>query len=306
MKRKLLTLFIILPGLILTACGPEGFYQATLITKGSHTLAPKTAGDVFVFGGMITLERDAILNGSVHMFSGKLQLEGEINGDVSLLGGELNLGSLSQINGDLNHGGGDLSGFNRAAIAGQYNTGTGIQIPSVPEDGRQSLAEHIGRWLINAVIMGLFALVLMRYLPKQMNHVIEASLSHTVICTAMGALVSVVGVSLLVLLAYTILLIPVALLGLGLLGISIVYGWASYGIALGRFAARYFDNQVHTGWLTFVSVFIFMLFLNLLTAIPIIGGILGILISIGGLGAVFLTRFGMRRFIPESAEIMVD
>ena len=43
-----------------------------------------------------------------------------------------------------------------------------------------------------------------------------------------------------------------------------------------------------------------MLLLNAITAIPRIGGIFGILITATGLGAVFLTRFGLRRFTPES------
>jgi len=39
--------------------------------------------------------------------------------------------------------------------------------------------------------------------------------------------------------------------------------------------------------------------LELLSSIPQIGGLIGIVFAMVGLGAVFLTRFGLRRFVPE-------
>jgi hypothetical protein len=45
---------------------------------------------------------------------------------------------------------------------------------------------------------------------------------------------------------------------------------------------------------------VFVLTLELLTAIPLIGGLLGIIVAAIGLGAVSLTRFGWQTFVPAS------
>ena len=133
-----------------------------------------------------------------------------------------------------------------------------------------------------------------------MSRVGEAAFKHSMVSLAMGILVGIVGTSLLVLLAYTILLIPVALLGLVIFALAIVYGWATYGVALGRIIGRYLKQEISPTWTTFGGAFMFTLLFNLVTAIPIVGGVIGILVSLAGLGAVFLTRFGMRRFIPAT------
>jgi hypothetical protein len=51
-------------------------------------------------------------------------------------------------------------------------------------------------------------------------------------------LVGVIGISLLVMMAYTILLIPVSLLGLLGLGLAIVFGWIGLGSMVGTLLSR--------------------------------------------------------------------
>jgi uncharacterized protein (DUF983 family) len=107
---------------------------------------------------------------------------------------------------------------------------------------------------------------------------------------------------LVVLMAYTILLIPVALLGIAIIGIALMYGWIVYGVALGRFVAQRLKLKLSAWQVVFGGTFIFMLLISLITEIPIVGGLIGILIASAALGAVFLTRFGLRRFIPETVK----
>ena len=109
-----------------------------------------------------------------------------------------------------------------------------------------------------------------------------------------------VEVTLLVLLVYTIILIPVALLGLACFGLAVLYGWLACGIALGKWVNQQLTGGISKRWAVFGGTFCFILLLNALTAIPRAGAIFGILAAATALGAVFLTRFGLRRFIPES------
>ena len=306
MKRQIFVVFSILLILTLSACSEEGRYQVILITEGNHTIGESTVGDLIIFGGEVILPLDVRLDGSAHIISGKFILDGEISGDISLLGGELTLGTQARIGGDLNRGGGELSGLSQNTVAGQYNTGSGIQLPSMPEVQQQNPAGKAARWVFNAVLVGIFALLLIRYFPRQVGHIIEATFQHSIVSLAMGVLVGIVGTSLLVLLAYTILLIPVALLGLAILVLAIVYSWAAYGIVLGRFISRYVKRDIPPGWVAFGGAFMFTLLFNVVTAIPIVGDIVGILVSLAGLGAVFLTRLGMHRFVPEAADNYSD
>jgi hypothetical protein len=298
MKRKLWILTLIILSVMLSACGQDGRYQMTVITEGVHPLSGTTFGDLIILGGEATLESAAALEGSTHLLAGTLSVDGEIRGDVSLMGGELILGPEARVDGDLHISGGQLSGLEHAVVDGEINTGSGIQIPA-PTRQTQTPAGTVLRWFISALVLGLVAVTLTHYLPRQISHISEAVSQHLPVSLALGMLAGIVGLSLLVLLAYTIILIPVALLGLASLGLAVIYGWLACGITLGNWAASQIKAEFGKHWAAFGGTMFFILLLNALTAIPRAGGIFGILVAATGLGAVFLTRFGLHRFIPE-------
>ena len=301
MKRKCLVFMLVIVSGMLTGCGQDGRYQVTMITEGTHALSGVVFGDLIIFGGEVTLQSDATLEGSAHLLAGKLNVEGVIYEDISLMAGELALGPQARIAGDLNVGTGQLSGLDQATVVGKVNTGSGMQLPDKPTAQPQNPAGTLLRWLFSAIVFGFAGTILELYIPQKINHVSDAALRHLPVSLSMGILVGITGLSLLVLLAYSILLIPVALLGLAILGLSVIYGWLACGIALGRWFREHLKIGVGPCWAIFGSTFIFVLFLNVMTAIPGIGGIFGIMVAAIGLGSVFLTRFGLRRFIPESA-----
>lgn len=299
MKRKHLIGLFLFAALALSGCGSDGRYQVTLITEGRHTLYGPVAGDLVILGGEVSLEPEASLEGSVHLFSGELSISGVVRGDVAFLNGTLVLEPGAEIHGDLNYGGGVLSGLETGVVSGRVNTGTGIQIPAAPQQPQRS-GWQVVRWVVGAFLIAGLAVPVGRYFPQPLGRVREALVQHALVSAAMGILVGVVGLSLVVLLAYTILLIPVALLGVGFMGLAIVYGWIAGGTALGAWAVGLSRLQMRPGTERFLGTFALMLVLNALSAIPGIGGMLGILMGVVGLGAVFLTRFGLRRFIPEA------
>ncbi|HKJ27534.1 MAG TPA: hypothetical protein VJ965_07845 [Anaerolineales bacterium] len=300
MNRNKMIACLMLLGLMLSSCGANGRYQMTLITDGDHTLAGNTKGDVIILGGKTSLEKDAVVEGATHVISGMLRLDGEIKGDLSFLGGEVIFGPQGQIDGDLNYGGGDLSNLRQESVTGIVNAGTGIQLPAVETQKSKAPGALLIRWVINAALLGALAMILNRYLPGHCRRVSKAVLGHSLVSLAMGLLAGIVGITLVVVTAYTILLIPVALLGLVLLGTAVIFGWIACFIALGPIAAHYLKINLSSNWIVFGGTFVGMMLLSIITEIPIAGGIIGILIASTSLGAVFLTRFGIRRFIPES------
>jgi hypothetical protein len=300
MKRKQIILLItLLLAVMLSGCGSNGMYRLIFVTEGEHTISTSTSGELVIMGGAVTINENAALDGSAHLVSGTLTLEGAIRGDVSALGGTLKLGDHAAIEGILNHGGGKLEGNAVENVAANVNTGTGIQIPELASPQRATTFLQLSRFILNAALLGLLALGLNRYLSRQLILVGETIVQHVWVSVAMGVLVGIVGLTLVVLMAYTILLIPVAMLGFFVLAFSIMFGWISFATYLGQKAAPDFASNKPKLFI-FSSIFLTMLCMNLISLIPVVGSITNILFGVIGLGAVFLTRFGMRRFVPET------
>lgn len=305
MKRIQIPLLIIFPIIFLTACGANGFYQLMLVTEGEHILE-NISGDLILLGGEVTLPDDVTLDGSIHILSGSMNVNGYVAGDVSFLNGDLTLGPFARISGNLNLGGGNYHASENVVIEGRVNTGTGISLPNLPEQTASTGLMRLLRVLISGLLLGSIAAVLARYTPRATQRVGEAATQHGLISGAVGLLVALVGISLLVTMAYTILLIPFTLLGLFVLGMSVLYGWISLGILAGNFGGRFLKRASNPSAAGFFGTLFFILVLELITTIPWIGGVLGIAFSLVGLGAVSLTRFGLKRFEPATYENLIN
>lgn len=288
----LLSLF----ALLLAACSGSGLNQITWVTAGQHNLSGITRGDLIVLDGEIVLPEDSRLEGSLHLLAGKVFVRGEILGDVSFLGGELALEPGAHLLGRLTLGSGSASISPRARVDGEVSRG-------LPVQSRNSSSTGWGWWLralSGGALLGLLAIFLEQFAPHAACRVAVAALNHCLVSGSLGLLVGVAGLSLLVTIAYTILLIPVSLLGLLILGIAVAYGWASLGVMLGRHSQHLLKRQAPAGAAAFAGGLAFFLLLEGLSSIPWIGSLIGISAALVGLGSVFLTRFGLSRFEPAA------
>lgn len=306
MKSLRTPLLALLFSLFLTACSADGLYSLTLITEGQHELTQSIQGDLFILGGKVTLPKDASVSGNVHLLLGALTVNGEINGDVSFINGNLSLGDSAILRGDLNLGGGSFHRSPDSVIEGSVNAGAGVSLPSVPERDTRVDWSFWFRTILNGLLSGLIASALVRYFPSGIGRIREAITRHSLASGAMGILAGIVGISLLVTMAYTILLIPVSILILFLLAVGVFLGWVGLGSELGRFLVRMTRRPIKSSKVAFIGMFVFMPAFQLLTSIPLLGGALGIALVSVGLGAVSLTRFGLRRFIPATDEDLPD
>lgn len=302
MKRLPILLLALLCLFLLTACGADGLYSLTLITDGQHELTQDLQGDLLILGGEVILPEDVSVNGNVHLLLGELTVNGEINGDVSFMNGDLILGPSALLRGDLNLGGGSFHPSPGSVIEGRVNAGAGVSLPSVPE---RETAADLSFWIraiLNGLLSGLIAAALVRYFPSAVGRISEAITHHSLASGAMGILVGIVGISLLVTMAYTILLIPVSILMLFLLAVGVFLGWVGLGSELGRLIVQIVKRPIKPAMAAFIGIFIFMPAFQFITSIPMLGGLLGIAFGSVGLGSVALTRFGLRRFVPATEE----
>jgi hypothetical protein len=300
MNRRFRFLVLILLGLLLSACSTNGLYHFTLVTDGEHKLDRDLQGDLLVFGGKAILPENIELDGSAHVLSGSLVAAGEITGDVSLLNGDLTLEPSSRIRGNLNLGGGTSQVSPGAVIEGKVNKGTGVPLPELPERRKLTIWETIGRSIIWGVLLGWGAAALMRYFPAAVHRVGEAAVHHSLVSGAMGLLVGIVGLSVLVTIAYTILLIPITFLGLLVLAMGVIYGWIGLGVSTGRLGVRLLKRPVPASRSAFFGTLAFVLLMEFASSIPFVGGLIGLVLAMVGMGAVFLTRFGLQSFTPAA------
>jgi hypothetical protein len=301
LKDLRLGLFLIISAWFLSACGQNGLYHLSWITGGEHTLSGSIPGDLVVLNGKVSLLPGSQVQGSLHLLSGKATLGGEVQGDVSYLGGELILGPDAHIRGDLNLGGGAYLPSPTAQIDGEVRSGTGIGLPDLPEQTASSGLERVTRALVSGVLLGGLAVFMRNFAASALQRVGDCIVSHGLVSGSMGLLVGVVGLSLFITIAYTILLIPVTLLGLFVLGAAIVYGWAAMGVLLGSLGLHLLKRQETPRAAAFLGGLGFFLLLEIVSSLPFVGGLIGIGVALVGLGAVFLTRFGLRQFVPASA-----
>ena len=300
--KHLRILLMFLFSLLLAACETDGLYSLTISTEGEHELTQNIQGDLLVLGGNVSLPQNNVVDGNVHLLLGKFTVNGEITGDVSFINGELILGPSARIGGNLNLGGGSFHRSPNSVVDGVVNTGAGVSLPSVSERETPSDWSFWLRAIINGFTSGLIAAALVWYFPTVVHRISEAITHHTLASGGMGVLVGIVGISLVVTMAYTILLIPVSILILFLLAAGVFMGWIGLGSELGRILVQVSKRPISPSMAAFLGTLIFMPVFQLLTSIPLLGGLLGITLAAVGLGSISLTRFGLRRFIPVQEE----
>jgi hypothetical protein len=288
--------------LFLSACSPTGLQRLALVTEGRHTLDGNIPGDVIILGGSVRLPPDDALQGSLYLLRGEATLAGRVTGDVTQLGGRLVLLAGACIQGSLQAAGGELLRSPQSKVSGSVDSGAGILFSEGLTRPAAPPLDRLRKALLDSLLLGLAAAALARFFPASLRRVAESAARYPAVSAAMGFLVAVVGISLLVSMAYTILLIPVALLGLLVLGAAVAIGWIAWGTVLGQFVFHLFKIGLGPGWAAFAGTVVFGLAQAGLSLIPTLGAVLNLLIALTGFGAVFLTRFGLQRFRPQAVQ----
>lgn len=278
-----------------------GAVSGTFIWEGAHVYG---AGDVVqghlvVLSGEVTVREGARVTGSVYMLGGAVAVGGAVNGDVALVAGDLALGPTAVVGGDLSIGGGDVEQSPRATVRGDVLGGADATVNLDNLFPQPTARQRLLRLLPEALVVAALAYLAARFLGRPLARVRRANTNHPIVSGAMGLLIGIVGPSLLVLMAFTVILVPLTLIALLVAGLVVVYAWIGLGAAVGRWMQGILQQDWSPPRSAFVGTFLFMVVTNLLVFIPIVGGWVGILATAVGIGAAFLTRFGLREFDPS-------
>jgi cytoskeletal protein CcmA (bactofilin family) len=277
--------------LVLTGCA-DGLYSSTVVFSGEHRWEADMmlSGDLIIRAGDVVVDETALIQGNVIILGGELQLAGTVTGDLSVLGGSVQLEPSARINGDLRRSGGELCGVETAVIQGDRLDRGALPLPDAPVRRGELFLRQLSAALLLAAAAATWA---HRGRPTwtRINRTIQ---DHLPVTIAAGMLLLLVLPALLVMMAFTVVLLPLVILfsgGVFLLG---GYGIAAVGYLVGEEIGRRIGWDLSPRWLAFGGVMV----LFFLVQIPYLGDLLALVIAVALAGSLMLTRLGRRPFRP--------
>jgi len=278
-------------------------------------------GDLVVFGGDVLVKEGGRVDGDAAVIGGNVTVSGEVDGDLVAIGGNVELTSTAVIGGDLVAIGGRFEREEGAVVRGQVvrSLRFGFRFRGIAPL-RPPLA--IERWgdvawrlfyrflsaLITVLTLTALGLLVVLFLPRQTQVVGQAILAAPLPALGVGLLTGIVALALMVLLAITICLSPIAfLVGVATFAAGL-FGWIAAGLLVGERVMEALNGFALEGLplsvsrsaqarrvrepVPLVAAAIGVLLISLLAMVPCIGWLLALFLGLLGLGAVVLTRFG--------------
>jgi acetyltransferase-like isoleucine patch superfamily enzyme len=296
-------------------------------------------GDLVVFGGNITLESSSSVNGSVAviggnvegasgvsvngdlvMIGGNMDMNGTVNGNMVLLGGNASLGKSAIVNGDVTTMGGNLDRGAGSLVTGDIVDNPTVpsitipdrpQLPNTPTIPQPNFNVNsnplggLGGAVGRAILAALIAVVASLFLQPQMDRVRDAITNQPLLAGSFGLLAVVVSAMAILIMALTLILIPVSGLGLAAVLLAWLFGIVALGQEVGDRLARRINQTWTVPLSAGIGTLLLMLVVGVIGLIPCVGWVVPFVVGLAGLGGVTLTYFGSRRY-PQTTLATVE
>ena len=266
-------------------------------------------GDLVVIGGQAIIEQNATVNGDIVIIGGSLKLDGKASGDAVVIGGLVTMGDNAALAGNVVTVGGSLQRAVGAEIGGNIVTNLPpptLQVPNLPNTPKPPVPP-VPSYKVNfgplgtaagiffqALGLAAMAMLLTVFLHPQLDRVAQAVITQPFMAGSIGLLTIVVGSITLVILTLTIILFPVALAGLFLLVLALIFGVVAFGMEVGDRVTK----ALHQTWEPVLSAaigtFLLAIALGTVNLVPCVGFLTYIVVGFVGLGAAVITMFGTR------------
>lgn len=276
---------LLLVAVLMLSAGGADVDSLAVTVDGDHTVTDPD-GVVIVGGGNLTVPADASVDGPLYVAGGNVTLDGTVDGDVVQLAGTLSVTDGGTITDELR-----LFGGTRTLAAGA-DVDRVTDFPATVSTERSPVDRAV--WLLlQALVLGLLGYLAGRRWPELLANVGDSITEHALVSGTIGLLASVTGVALLVFMALTLILLPVSVVGLGVGFLVGVYAYVAFGYLLGqRLPVASRARATALGSVAFVVA------VNLVALVPLVGMLVQLLVVLTGIGAVLITYFGLREFEP--------
>ena len=270
--------------LLMISIGGAEVQEMSVTFQGDNDI--DSLADVHVVaGGTTTVSEDTTVSGDIYVIGGTADIDGTVDGDVTLLNGNLTVRDGAAVTGTVQ----TYSGS--ASVSPDASVGKVSQFE--PPTPSSSPAQQIGGFLLQFLVLGAFGWWLVERHPLVIENVGAAITDHALVSGVVGSLGATTLLVLFVYMAFTLILLPVAIAGLIAEFLVVLYGQAVFGYLIGTRLPIERD-----GVATIVGIAAFLLVLELLGFVPYLGGIAQLTVAVVGFGAVLNTYFGLQRFEP--------
>ncbi len=270
-------------------------------------------GSLIVVGGRVDMREGSRVRGDVVALGGDSTIDGRIDGSLIVVGGTLELQSHATVLEDLVTFGASVSQAEGASVLGQRVDGLQWDVPPIriepwvsrpwvsmerwrsPDLLFADLFGSLVRWVARTFTLMALGVVLMLFLPKQTTRVGQTISSVPLPSAGVGLLTFVVLLFVVPLLVIICIGIPVVVLLAVAFVAALLLGRVAIGAVIGErllSALKVEQSQ------PLLEVVVGIGLVELLTAVPCLGTLLGWILALAGLGAVVLTRFGTMAYEP--------
>jgi hypothetical protein len=298
-------------------------------------------GSLIVLGGVVLLEEGSFVEGDVVVFGGNLSVEGEVQQNIVAIGGVLSLANTAVVYGDLVAPATVFKREEGAQVYGQVITDTvplDIEIPDVPDipdipdvpdipnipdipdvpdfefrtypfvffdqiSYALSPLTNVLWFMVRVFAFSTVAILVVLFVPEHMRRTSNAVYSYPILSGGLGLLSVIVAIPIMIVFTIMIILIPGTILISILLSLGLFFGWIAIGLEVGRRISESINRDwsipVQAGVGTFALTFVIGSFGFILW--EWVSVMLMIAVCSVGLGAVLLTRFGVREYVPSDS-----
>lgn len=293
-----------------------GEQDGKVVWGGTYSLGEGETidGDLLIVGGVVSLAEGSRILGDVVLFGGTLSADGVVEGNLAAIGGMVSLGPQAVIHGDLVRMGAVVDKAPGAVIEGNDIAGEVLNIPSVelPFVGQT----HIPYWdwnfsvspltsalsyLIQALLLAALAVLVVMFFPEPTSRVARAVIEQPLYSGVAGLVAMIVSIAALIVLFVSICLCALGILGAMVLVVAAAFGWIGIGLEIGRRLATIFKWTVHPAAAAGLGTLVLSIVANGIGFIPCVGWLAPTLVTLFGLGAVVLTRFGTRLYLGSGS-----
>jgi cytoskeletal protein CcmA (bactofilin family) len=272
-------------------------------------------GNLVVFGGLVTTEQDSLFVGDVVVLGGSGSINGQLDGNLVVVGGTLKLGSRAWVRGNVSAVATTIDRDVNARISGQLITGRNIRVWEtarvvVPDFSRTFDVRSVPGFdvlglLLRSILWAALAILVILFLQVPTERVSQTIVAQPLLSGGVGLLAVILAVLILLAMAITLILIPVSVLGVFILIVTWTYGRIALGLEVGRRFSEILKKDwpiaVHAGIGTFILVLVVD---GANMVIPCVGGIFSLLVGLVGLGGVLLSRYGSQVYSPVPSGVV--
>ncbi len=300
-----------------SASSSLGVDHSDRVIFGDYTLAngDTNQGDLVVISGNVVIEEGATVMGTLAVIGGGLTINGTVNGDIVSVGGSGKIGDSAYISGSMVSIGSNLSISDDATILGEtiLEMDDSVQIaplpgtpPVVPEvtfntsPGLEFLRKLFSTSFMVLAIAALGLLIGILF-PNHLKKTAKSIVNEPVKSGVLGFLTVFVSPIVFVILAITIILLPVSLLAILALGILMLYGWVAVGYEIGLRVSSAAKVNWEPSIIAGLGTLILSSIAALVAMIPCIGFLIYPIVTSVGLGGVLISQFGRREIVSVQA-----